>query len=201
MRPLRLVLFDATCGMLTLSWRSGAVLYRGLDRIDAAFGARSWREGLAWLASVGRGRDIEQIQYWGHGQPGRVLLAKEALTVDSLRPGEALQPALEAIRGRLAPEAVWWFRTCRTLGDTEGHRFATEWTRFFERPVAGHTWVIGPMQAGLHVLRPGSIPDWSIAEGDPKRERGVVPLWLRGDAPRVTCFGNRIAALEAREPR
>jgi len=31
--------------------------------------------------------------------------------------------------------------------------------------VAGHTFIIGAIQSGLHGLRPGGKPDWSAEEG------------------------------------
>ena len=43
-------------------------MYRRLGRIDAAFGARSWTEALAWLGQLG---SIREIQYWGHGRWGK----------------------------------------------------------------------------------------------------------------------------------
>src|SRR5690349_13814979 len=139
------MLYDQTCGPLTLSWQVGGALYRGLGRIDAYRGARSWAEGLDWLACHRPGEPIAEIQFWGHGRWGLAKLAVESLDLSALRPGHPLHPSLEAIRERLVkPEGLWWFRTCETFGREEGHAFARGWTRFFGCRAAGHTFVIGP---------------------------------------------------------
>ncbi|MET0405724.1 MAG: hypothetical protein ABW123_25110, partial [Cystobacter sp.] len=54
-----------------------------------------------------------------------------------------------------------------TFGTARGHAFARAWTRFFGCRAAGHTYVIGPWQSGLHSLGPGEEPTWSVAEGLP----------------------------------
>lgn len=191
MTPLRAVLYDRTCGALTVSWAAGVALYRARGLIDAAYGARTWAKGLEWLASIGGDRPLGHVQYWGHGLQGQVLLAKEALGVDAFSGVHAAR--LAAMRERMAPDATWWFRTCLTFGGVDGHRFARAWTEALQRPVAGHTWVIGPIQAGLHLLRPGETPTWPLEEGDAGHEKGRVPDWLRADAPRrITCLQGRL---------
>jgi hypothetical protein len=174
-RPLRLLIYDATWARgsvrsalqvgLTSSWVAGGALYAALGRLDERTGATSWAQALDWLATVGAGRPIEEIQYWGHGRWGRVFIGPEPLDVDALAPGHALRDKLARVRDRLTPDALWWFRTCETFGTRAGHTFATEWTRFFGARAAGHTYVIGPWQSGLHSLRPGEAPTWSVDEG------------------------------------
>jgi len=60
--------------------------------------------------------------------------------------------------------AQWWFRTCETFGADAGHDFARAWTSYFDCRAAGHTYVIGPWQSGLHTLEPGARPHWSADE-------------------------------------
>jgi hypothetical protein len=198
LKPLRLAVFDRTCvargvrpGLAT-AWRAGTVLYRGLGRIDAAFGAASWGEALAWLAAHAPDRPIGEIQYWGHGRWGRVLVADDVLDAQALREAShALRPRLEAVRERLTPDALVWMRTCEAFGAARGQDFARRLADFFGVRVAGHTYVIHVLQSGLHGLRPGAKPDWSpregLAEGTPDapvRAHESVP-----GAPRtVTCF-------------
>ena len=60
---LRLVVFDATQRRrppkaLGLSWQYGTLLYRALGRVDAAYGATSFADALAWLASHDASRSI-----------------------------------------------------------------------------------------------------------------------------------------------
>ena len=64
-----------------------------------------------------------------------------------------------------SPEALFWFRTCETLGATRGQRFAAAFGEAMGCRVAGHTFVISYWQSGLHVLGPGERPSWDQAEG------------------------------------
>ena len=199
-KPLRLMLYDDTCRGrrflpgLTHSWIVGGFLYRLLGRIDRVFGARSWAEGLQWLASVEEHRPVAEIQFWGHGKWGRAKIADDVLDVGALRSEHPYYSTLAAIGDRLVgPQALWWFRTCETFGCEVGHEFARQWTQFFDCRAAGHTYIIGPWQSGLHVLGPGEEPDWSLQEGlaqgtpkDPKKA-----LWSRpGELNTITCLHN-----------
>ena len=196
------MVYDATCtarGRVGLSdvWYAGGHLCEALGRFDRTRGVRSWDEALGWLAQVDADRAIGEIQYWGHGNWGRALVDGAALTVEALQPGHALRPALERIKGRMAPEAHWWFRTCELFGAQAGHRFAREWSRFFERPAAGHTFIIGYWQSGLHRLAPGETPRWpldeGLAEGTPEQPRKA--LWSRPWSPNtISCLRGRIPA-------
>jgi hypothetical protein len=169
-------------------WRAGGWLYRGLGRLDACFGAARWEEALSWLATVHADRAISEIQLWMHGHWGRALIDGAPMDATALDARHPLSPYLEAIRPRLAPQALWWFRTCETFGKAEGHAFARAWSRFFDCRVAGHTHTIGVLQSGLHVLSPGDDPDWPLDEGvDPRdaRGRGRASSWR---APHTITF-------------
>src|SRR6187402_1127981 len=121
MQPLRVVVYDATQARrppraLGLAWRFGTQLYRGLGHVDAAHGARSFAEAFAWLARVEPERTIGELQFWGHGKWGRALIERESFDRSALVPGHAFEAGLRALRERLAPEPLVWFRTCETLG-------------------------------------------------------------------------------------
>jgi hypothetical protein len=194
---LRLVVYDATCTGkrgpgLSHAWWTGVRLYRGLGRVDAAFGARSWADALHWLASVRPGERIAAVQYWGHGRWGLARVGDDTLDGSALEPGHHLHDALSAVRARLAGrDALWWWRTCETFGAHAGHDFATRFTRFLGCRAAGHTYVIHAWQSGLHVLAPGADPDWSPAEGlregTPDAPRKARSSWP-GAPSTVTCF-------------
>lgn len=196
------MLYDATCRGrsvlpgLSLSWRAGGRLYGALGRLDLWRGVSTWEEGLEWLSSVEPDRRIAEIQFWGHGKWGAALLNREPLGEEALAPEHPRHRALAAIRERLMPSgALWWFRTCETFGAERGHRLAKAWAGFFGSRVAGHTFIIGPWQSGLHSLGPGEAPRWPSDEGllegtpaAPVRARWSTPL-----APNtITCFHGRV---------
>jgi hypothetical protein len=176
--PLRLLVYDATQRVrppraLGIAWQAGSVLYRGLRRIDAAYGARSWVDALDFLATWGGGRTIGEFQFWGHGKWGRALIDGESFDRRVLSTAHPLLGRVAAFRARLEPEALVWFRTCETLGATSGHDFARAFGDYLGARVAGHTFVIGFFQSGLHALSPGCSPLWSpdegIASGSPEQ--------------------------------
>lgn len=196
MEPLRLMLFDVTCRGrpvgLADAWSWGGGLYGALGRLHAWKGVSAWDDGLHWLATYAPDRPIGEVQVWGHGRWGLARMGATQLDRGSLR-GSGLDP----VRARLAPDALWWFRTCETVGATRGRDFAMAFADHLGCDVAGHTYIIGPWQSGLHRLSPGRQPSWSpdegLAEGTPDapiRARWSSP-WaprtiscLRGDVPR-----------------
>jgi len=173
MNGLRLMVYDRTCVAnaapvgLSTAWTAGSVLYRGLGRLDAAFGASSWDEALGWLAGHAPGRAIAEIQYWGHGRWGRVYVDQDVLDGAAFGATHRLAARLAAVRERLLPEgqSLVWLRTCETFGAVAGHHFARCLADGLGARVAGHTHVIGALQSGLRGLRPGHEPDWPVAEG------------------------------------
>lgn len=202
---LRLVIYDATQRFrkpagLGLSWTLGAPLYRALGRVDKSFGARSFASALDFLARYEESRPIGEIQYWGHGKWGRVFIDRECLDRSALGPAHALRPRLDAVRARLAPGALIWFRTCETLGARPGQDFAAALADYSGATVAGHTFVIGFFQSGLHALAPGAAPHWSATEG---LSRGTAenPVLARNSSPdepnTITCLTGQLPA-EAR---
>jgi hypothetical protein len=169
-KPLRLVVYDRTQRSrppraLGLSWQLGAHLYRGLGRIDAAFGATSFAEAFTFLSKHERDRPIGELQFWGHGKWGRVFIDRECLDRSALASGHPLHRSLLSFRERLSGDALVWFRTCETLGAEPGQSFAAALGDFLGASVAGHTFVIGFFQSGLHRLEPGKVAHWSPLEG------------------------------------
>lgn len=173
---MHLVVFDATGHgkarvqpLLTTSWRAGSKLYRHHPSTpaDDRYGATSWEDALAWLCSVRPGERIESIQYWGHGLFGRVMIADDVLDASSFVAGHARHDDLVTLRTRLADDALIWFRTCATFGGATGQEFARVVSRFLGCRAAGHTFIIGPLQSGLHSLACGDEPSWPVDEGIP----------------------------------
>ncbi len=162
---MRLLVFDRTCtvgrrGSLSPVWAAGAKLYRELGRIDAALGVASWDEAFAWLTT--QREPIREIQYWGHGTWGAARVDEDRFDIDAI--GHRARD-LAALRERLAPDALVWFRTCETLGARAGHEFSMRLADTLGARVAGHTYIIGFHQSGLHGVAPGMRADWSVDEG------------------------------------
>ena len=180
---MRAIVYDRTCvttrGCLTPVWAAGARMYRALGRVDAMRGVASWDEALAWLGA--QREPLDEIQYWGHGKWGCALVGEERFDASAL---VERRSRLEAIRERLAPDALVWFRTCQTLGAKAGIDFAARLADFFGARIAGHTYIIAFHQSGLHGVSPGGRADWSpdegLAEGTaeaPRRAKWSLP-WL-----------------------
>jgi hypothetical protein len=198
-RGARLLVFDRTCvgrvGGLSTAWRLGSRLYRSLDRIDASFGAASWSEALDFLAERAAEQAIAEIQYWGHGKWGRALVDGDVLDARALEPSSALHDRMRAVAEAMTEDALWWFRTCETFGAEPGREFAQRFSDFLGRRTAGHTYVIGIWQSGLHGLAPGRTPAWSSREGladgtptEPRRARVSLP----GETHTITCFDGAV---------
>jgi len=195
---VRLMIFDRTCRgpwyRLGLShvWWTGAHLYRGLGRLDACRGVSSWNEGLKWLAEFQPDRPIAEVQYWGHGKWGLARVDRQPLDIDALEASHELYPLLRRVRVRMRPASrgLWWFRTCETFGARPGHRFARALADFLGCRVAGHTFIIGHWQSGLHTIMPGQEPHWSDTEGleQGSPESPERAHWSSRHAPNTITF-------------
>jgi hypothetical protein len=200
MSGLRLVVFDATQQKrppraLGYSWRYGTQLYGALGRHDGAFGARDFAEAFAWLNGYQPEQQIQELQFWGHGKWGQILIDRQPLGRELFEPSHALNPAFQGFRERLAPDALIWFRTCETLGAQPGQDFASALSDVTGARVAGHTFVIGFFQSGLHCLRPGMAAHWSSSEGI-ARGSPEAPEAAHGSSPwapnTITCLTGAI---------
>jgi hypothetical protein len=180
---VRVVVYDRT-DRLTAAWAPGALLYRVAKGVDQTHGVATWDEAIAWIAS--RDAPISELQYWGHGTWGRVLVDRAPLDASSLH-------RLAPVRDALAPGALVWLRTCEAFGTRAGHDFARRLADTLGARVAGHTYVIGFYQSGLHALAPGMQPDWSADEGVVPGEASARRSGRR--EPRtITCMHGRIPA-------
>jgi len=199
------MVYDRTCRGaarlpgLSHAWRTGGQLYRALGRLDACRGVATWDEALDWLAGVEPHRSIGEVQYWGHGNWGLARVDRQLFDLQALLAGHPLHAALSRVRGRMLPDAegLWWFRTCETFGGAPGQRFATALADHLGCRVAGHTFVIGYWQSGLHSLLPGRAPSWSPDEGIAEGS-GADPQVAHTSGPRkpntITCLHGRVPA-------
>jgi hypothetical protein len=196
--PLRLMIYDRTCRGrrflpgLSHVWGAGGWLYRGLGRVDACHGVDNWPAALAWLAEYEPERKIAEIQYWGHGKWGAAKIGMVPLDIRSLRKGSDSRTQLDRIGKRMlqGDQGLLWFRTCETFGAAPGHAFASAITDVLGCRAAGHTYIIGHVQSGLHTLMPGVAPHWSVEEaltaGTPEQPERAA--WSSFRAPNTITF-------------
>jgi hypothetical protein len=180
---------------LSRAWSTGSRMYSLMGRSDGAHGARRFSDGLDWLSNFRASEPIAELQFWGHGKWGRIFIGKETLDRRALASGHEHHPALCRLRERLSPDALVWFRTCETFGAIPGHDFARAWTDFFGCRAAGHTFVIGYWQSGLHLLRPGQAPPWTVEEGLIKgspAHPGRAALSWPSRPNTITCLQGRV---------
>lgn len=202
---LRLLVFDRTCRGrpllpgLSHAWGAGAALYRMFGRLDATRGVESWEEALDFIASHRRDEPLAEVQFWGHGKWGSARVGTQKLDIRALRRHDALYPGLCAVQKRFAThgDGLWWFRTCETLGARPGHELARDLADHLGARVAGHTFIIGHVQSGLHSLQPGHTPSWpddeGLREGTPTAPKRA--WWSRWGRPNtITCWHGRIPA-------
>jgi len=122
------------------------------------------------------------------------MIGGDVLSEESLRAGHPHFEALGALRERWLPDAgsLIWFRTCETFGADRGKSFAERLTDTLGVRAAGHTYVIGVLQSGLHGLGPGVTPSWPSEEGL-KHGTGAEPsqAWMStASAPNTIHFMN-----------
>ena len=199
-RGLRLVIYDSTQRsrppkLLGYSWQYGAHLYRALGRVDGVYGASTFEDAFDWLGRHRTERGISELQFWGHGKWGRLFVGAEMLDRSWLSTGHPHHAAFCRLRERLVPDALLWFRTCETLGARAGQDFAMALADATGARVAGHTYVIGYFQSGLHCLRPGLAPHWADSEGLARGTAHAPELALSSsaEAPNtITCLDGTI---------
>jgi hypothetical protein len=200
---MRLVVYDRTqtrpglAPGLSSIWRAGTRLYSLRGLADASLPAGSWSEAFDWLANVRPGERISEIQLWMHGLWGDARIGDDVFDRRSLVRGSERLAPLARIRARLAPGALFWFRTCQTFGAEKGQRFVSALAETLGCRIAGYTYIIGWWQSGLHVLAPGEKPTWPTNEG----VAGGTPaaptqaLWSTPFEPRtITCLDGRLPA-------
>jgi hypothetical protein len=105
---------------------------------------------------------IHEVQYWGHGDIGAVCIGvkpkQDRLTVKSL------ETSWSSMNKVMAPDSLFWFRSCSTFRDTEGKEFAKSFSAALGCRVAGHTCIIGAFHGGLVFVDPGQNPSWKDGE-------------------------------------
>lgn len=159
---MKLTIYDAAENSpVGWSWAAGARLYKTSGYVQHVVPAKNWADGLRRVNDLTARYKINEIQFWGHGSPGKVYVAGKPLDVN----GE--HKILLSLLGRsLEPNSFVWLRTCASFAGASGHSLATVLMNTLNCRVAGSTFNIGfPWHSGQHSLRPGATPAWPITEG------------------------------------
>lgn len=159
----RLIVFDATRkpSLLEEGWTIGTVSMWMRERVDGMLGALSWREAFDWIRSRRRDQGlIQEVQFWGHGASG-----------DAYINGQSLAHHIGMnTQGLMNPEGLFWLRTCGSFHGRRGKLFAEKLSENLDCRVAGHTFKIGLLHSGLHLLAQGERAYWPEQEGEGKKE-------------------------------
>ena len=150
----RVIVYDATCPKLGRVWQAGARFARA-STVIAATSVSDMRIRLQELSQ------IDELQIWAHGSPGRVHIGKQVMTAG----GVGALP--------VHTRSVVWFRTCATFYGQRGKRFARSARDGYGCLVKGHLKNIWLYHGGLVAIRPGVEPYW----GDDQRDAGGVFFW------------------------
>lgn len=179
---------------LTFSFINGGKFYKMFRSVENHAGFDNWADALTWLTTVEPDKKIDTIQFWGHGFTGGIAINGESLKSSSLKPQSKYYTLLKALKARLKPDSVIWLRSCASFAGILGKKFAQDLANFFGCTVAGHSFIIGPWQSGLHTLRPGEQPSWSDIEGFTKDKEGVlVSAWSKPwETHTIFCLTGKI---------
>lgn len=131
--------YDDTQGALTATWWFGSLLRSLRPGRDEILKVRSWAEMLEGFQQYPDG-SVEWAEFWGHGLSGKVFCNHASLDVGAL---EGLQ------RKMTGPEALWWWRTCKTFWGAAGADFAEACVDKLGCKVAGFSHTIWAWQSGL----------------------------------------------------
>ena len=157
----RVLLVDASAyDPLRLTWRVGHLI-KSPHRFTHRLYVHSWDEAMERLCAVGEQEKLSEVQFWGHGAPGRVLIGHYVLNANYLRSSALLQRWVAMEPFQLSPSPLVWFRTCETMRGDVGRAFAEQLSRLLRCRVAGYTQYIHVLQRGLVVVSPGGDACWS----------------------------------------
>jgi hypothetical protein len=180
---MRVTIYDRNPGpgvgqwFLSLSWVLGCFIQKLFGAVDKYYGAKSWEDAYKWLGEQGQ---LSSVQYWGHGSPGTVWLAGRQISTDEF---------IAALKSKVSPESIIWFRTCSTFQGAAGYRFSAKLCDELNCVVAGHTRIIGLLQGGLHTRRPLQAPSWPIDEAELPKAQWP---YLKSGNNTISCFATKI---------
>ncbi|KAF0972961.1 hypothetical protein FDP41_008813 [Naegleria fowleri] len=147
----------------SISWAVGSSFFEAVNKFDRVIRAKSWDQVVRELNQIAdSGELIREVQFWGHGSPGKVFIGQDELTTEVLDTPSWVSLSKRKI---FHQNALWWFRSCSTCNRNEGRSFAKKFVDLFGVRMGGHTVFIHAIHAGLVCLRPGQEPSWSDEDG------------------------------------
>ncbi len=173
-------IFDATETRwgLSIPWRAGSVILGFDDVIEA----KSWEDAIGALRTY-PDDSVREVQFWGHGTPGRVYINHKQLDVNDLAP---------LARVMASPSSLWWWRTCSSFAGVGGHAFAQRCVSVLGCRVASSTHRIGLLHSGQHSLRPGDRPQWATSEGNERKDRPYTDSSAPWAPHTIPCFTKKL---------
>lgn len=158
---MRVAVFDDTEKrfVLSSSWRRGSSFFQRTGRFDHRIAATSWHQAVLQMLRLEE--KITEIQFWGHGSPGRAYINRKALKFGY--DGSPFNKDFSELKDRL--DGTLWFRTCATFAGHRGRDFVSELAGFLDASVAAHTFNIAFWHSGLHTYTVGDRMDWDLMEG------------------------------------
>jgi len=169
---MKVIIYDRSpeAGPVGLTWVAGAALFTAIGKADLALSVDSVEDFVDCLESLFQeygAKSIDQIQYWGHGGPGKFVIGSEKIKANS-------SPKIfSVIKEVMRPNGIFWLRTCASFQGAIGKDFAKMLADTLGCRVAAHTYNIGVFHSGRHILAPGETPTWSEYEGSEVDSNGV----------------------------
>jgi hypothetical protein len=156
----RVLLVDASAyDPLRLTWRVGHLISSS-QRFTHRLYVHSWDEAMQRLCAIAAEEKLSELQFWGHGAPGRVLIGHHALDAAYLQSSALFQRWVAMEPFRSSPSPLVWFRTCETMRGDAGRSLAELLCGLLRCRVAGYTQYIHVLQRGLVVASPTEPARW-----------------------------------------
>ena len=156
---MRLFIYDKTQSWLTASWWFGAALRSLRPGKDVILHVNSWADMVEQLSKLPE-KSVTRVEYWGHGLSSAVECNNDLLTYKEVYP--LLERVAHVMSG---PDALWFWRTCKTFWGVPGFQYASECVRVLGCRVAGFSHKIWWWQSGLRYMGPEDSPEWDHKDG------------------------------------
>lgn len=152
----KLIIFDKSEGTLVgLSWKLGSRIFK--SHFTHTLAASSWQEVIDYFHRLPEGTRFNEVQFWGHGAPGKALVGGEPA-------GDAVWLSM---RPYLHDLSIVWLRVCSFAQGVRGSNAMCRVAGLLECRVIAHTHIIGnwASHSGTQGIRPGEVPQWAEADG------------------------------------